>query len=78
MISIDPHDNSFYMRLHQRNRPVCGNNGAGRRDNCSLLSFFYVICSGNVFMPHFINSKLYQNILSSLHRFQDFQQMYLQ
>lgn len=48
MISMDPDDNSFYMRLHQRrNRPVCGNNGARKRDNCSLL------CSGNAFTPQF-------------------------
>lgn len=54
MISMDPDDNSFYMRLHQRrNRPVCGNNGAGKTDNFSLLSVFYGQCSGNVFTPQF-------------------------
>lgn len=54
MISMDPDDNSFYMLLHQRrNHPVCENNGAGKWDNCSLLSVFYGQCSGNGFIPQF-------------------------
>lgn len=54
MISMDPDDNSFYMLLHQRrNHPVCRNNGAGKWDNCSLLSVFYGQCSGNGFIPQF-------------------------
>lgn len=81
MISMDPDHNSFYMRLHQRrNCPVCGNNGAGKRDNRSLLSIFYGQCSGNVFIPQFYKQSMISEyfIQFTNGRFQDFQEMYLQ